>query len=182
MAKHLRTSPQKLNLVAQMIRGKSAGKALTDLEFSPRRIAKAVHEVLKSAVSNAENNHGLDVDRLYVAEAYVGKDIMMKRWRARARGRSAKIMKPFSRLTVVVREREDEMVKAPAKKAAPKKTESKKTPEKKEEAKKETAPKKAAPKKTAEKKDTEKKATAKKPAAKKAPAKSTKAETKKDKE
>lgn len=82
MAKNLRTSAQKLNLVAQMIRGKAAGKALIDLEFSSRRIAKSVREVLKSAVANAENNHGLDVDRLYVSEAYVGKDIVMKRWRA----------------------------------------------------------------------------------------------------
>lgn len=108
MAKYLRTSPYKLNLVAQSIRGKNAGKALVDLEFSPRRIAEEVRKVLQSAVANAENNHGLDVDKLYVAEAYVGKSIMMRRWRARARGRASRIEKQFSRLTVVVREREDE--------------------------------------------------------------------------
>ncbi len=106
-AKHVRTSPQKLNLVAQSIRGKSAGKALTDLEFSPKRIAKDVKQVLASAVANAENNHGLDVDRLYVAEATVGKSVVMRRFRARARGRAAKIQKFFSNITVVVREREE---------------------------------------------------------------------------
>lgn len=107
MAKYLRTSPQKLNLVAQTIRGKKAERALTDLEFSPRRIAVEVKKVLQSAVANAENNHGLDVDRLYVAEAHVGKSVMMKRFRARARGRGARVVKQFSRLTVVVREREE---------------------------------------------------------------------------
>lgn len=123
MAKYLRTSPQKLNLVAQTIRGKSAGKALVDLEFSSRRIAQDVRKVLQSAVANAENNHGLDVDNLYVAEAFVGKSITMKRFRARARGRAARILKPFSRLTVIVREREDD---GKAKKAPVKKTEAKK--------------------------------------------------------
>ena len=108
MARHLRTSAYKLNLVASSIRGKDAETALVDLEFSPRRIAQEVRKVLQSAVANAENNHGLDVDKLYVAEAHVGKSITMKRWRARARGRSARIEKNFSRLTVVVREREDE--------------------------------------------------------------------------
>ena len=116
MVKHLRTSPQKLNLVAQTIRGKNAGTALIDLEFNNRRISQDVRKCLQSAISNAENNHGLDVDRLYVAEAFVGKDLVMKRFRPRARGRAAKILKPFSRLTVIVREREDE---AKAKKAAP---------------------------------------------------------------
>lgn len=107
MAKYLRTSPQKLNLVAQTIRGKDAGKALVDLQFSNRRIAQDVRKVLESAVANAENNHGLDVDKLYVAEAYVGKSIMMRRFRARARGRAARIEKQFSRITVIVREKEE---------------------------------------------------------------------------
>ncbi len=181
MAKYLRTSPQKLNLVAQTIRGKNAGRALTDLEFSSRRIAQDVRKVLQSAIANAENNHGLDVDKLYVAEAYVGKSITMKRWRARARGRASKIMKPFSRLTVVVRERGAEVkkpaVKAPAKpkakEAAPKQEAKKEAP--KEEAKKETAKKapakKAAAKKTPAKKTAAKKAPAKKTAAKKSAAK-----------
>lgn len=107
MAKYIRTSPQKLNLVAQTIRGKDAGKAMVDLEFNLRRVSQDVRKVLQSAIANAENNHGLDVDRLYVAEAFVGKSIMMKRFRARARGRGARIEKQFSRLTVVVREREE---------------------------------------------------------------------------
>lgn len=106
MAKYLRVSPRKLNLVAQMIRGRSADKALIDLEFSTRRIAKDVKKVLQAAVANAENNHGLDVDRLYVAEATVGKALKMRRFRARARGRAAPIEKLFSRLTIVVRERD----------------------------------------------------------------------------
>lgn len=106
MAKYLRTSPRKLNLVAQMIRGKDAGRAMTDLEFSKRRIAQDVRKVLQAAVANAENNHGLDIDRLYVAEATVGKSIKMRRFRARARGRAAPVEKLFSRLTVVVRERD----------------------------------------------------------------------------
>ncbi len=105
MAKTLRTSPQKLNLVAQMIRGKKAEKALIDLDFCSRRIAGEVKKVLQAAVANAENNHGLDVDRLYVSEAIVGKSIVMRRFRARARGRGARIEKKFSRLTVVVKER-----------------------------------------------------------------------------
>lgn len=107
MSKFLRTSPQKLNLVAQLIRGKNAERALIDLDFCSRRIAGEVKKVLQSAVANAENNHGLDIDRLYVAEAVVGKSITMKRFRARARGRGSRILKPFSRLTVVVREREE---------------------------------------------------------------------------
>lgn len=106
MAKYLRVSPRKLNLVAQMIRGRSAGKAMTDLEFSTRRISKDVKKVLEAAVANAENNHGLDVDRLYVAEASVGKALKMRRFRARARGRGAPVEKLFSRLTIVVRERD----------------------------------------------------------------------------
>jgi large subunit ribosomal protein L22 len=106
-AKHLRTSPQKLNLVAQMIRGSNCETALANLTFSHRRIAQDVKKVLESAIANAENNHQLDVDRLFVAEASVGKDIVMKRWRARARGRTGKILKPFSNIRVIVREREE---------------------------------------------------------------------------
>jgi large subunit ribosomal protein L22 len=104
--KYLRTSPQKLNLVAQMIRGKDAGRALTDLEFCNRRIAGDVRKALQAAISNAENNHGLDVDRLVVSEAIVGKSIRMKRFRARARGRGARIFKDFSNLTITVKEAE----------------------------------------------------------------------------
>jgi len=106
-AKHIRTSPQKLNLVAQTIRGSSCEKAIAELTFSHRRIAEDVKKVLESAIANAENNHQLDVDRLYVAEASVGKDIVMKRWRARARGRTGRILKPFSNIRVIVREREE---------------------------------------------------------------------------
>ena len=105
--KYLRTSPQKLNLVARTIRGKSAARALIDLEFSKRRIAQDVRKLLQSAVANAENNHGLDVDRLVVAEAHVGKTVMMKRFRARARGRGARIEKKISNMTIVVREAEE---------------------------------------------------------------------------
>ena len=104
----LRTSPRKLNIVAQLIRGKSAGQALADLTFSKRRIARDVKKVLQSAIANAENNHQLDVDRLIVAEAHVGRAFAMRRFQARGRGRSASIDKTFSHLTVVVREREVE--------------------------------------------------------------------------
>ncbi len=107
VARNLRISPQKLNLVAQSIRGKSAEAALSELTFSKRRIAGDVKKTLQSAIANAENNHQLDVDRLFVAEASVGKAIVMKRFRPRARGRAGRIMKPFSNLTVVVREREE---------------------------------------------------------------------------
>lgn len=107
-AKYIRTSPQKLNLVAQTIRGKTAERALTDLEFSSRRVAQSVRKVLESAVANAENNHNLDIDRLVVAEATVGKTMVMKRFRARARGRVGRIQKPFSNLTIIVREAEEE--------------------------------------------------------------------------
>lgn len=106
-SKLMRTSPQKLNLVAQLIRGKRADRALADLTFSKRRIAGEVKKVLQSAIANAENNHQLDVDRLYVKEATVGKTFTVKRMRARARGRAARIVKPFSNLTVIVREREE---------------------------------------------------------------------------
>lgn len=102
--KNLRVSPQKLNLVAAQIRGKPVQRALMDLEFSRRRIAQSVKAGLESAIANAENNHQLDVDRLVVAEATVGKGLVMKRWRARARGRVSRIHKPFSQITLVVRE------------------------------------------------------------------------------
>lgn len=104
----VRTSPQKLNLVAKSIRGKHVSDALVQLEFSSRRIAGEVKKTLESAIANAENNHNLDIDSLIVSEAYVGKSMVMKRWRARARGRAAKILKPFSNLTIVVREVEIE--------------------------------------------------------------------------
>jgi len=106
-AKHIRTSPQKLNLVAEMIRGKNCETALAELQFSHRRVAGEVRKVLQSAIANAENNHQLDVDRLFVAEATVGKSMVMKRWRARARGRTGKILKPFSNIRLIVREREE---------------------------------------------------------------------------
>ena len=107
VARNLRVSPQKLNLVAESIRGMSAEAALSELTFSKRRIAGDVRKTLQAAIANAENNHQLDVDRLFVAEATVGKAIVMKRFRPRARGRAGRIMKPFSHLTVVVREREE---------------------------------------------------------------------------
>ena len=103
----IRISPQKLNLVAALIRGKAVDTALADLEFSRKRIAATVKKTLESAIANAENNHGLDVDSLVVAEAYVGKSIVMKRFMARGRGRSSRIEKPFSHLTIVVREVEE---------------------------------------------------------------------------
>ena len=103
----IRTSPQKLNLVAQMIRGKKVDAALADLEFSRKRIAGEVKKCLESAIANAENNHNLDIDALVVSEAFVGKNFVMKRFRARARGRGARILKPFSELTIVVREVQD---------------------------------------------------------------------------
>ena len=103
----VRVSPRKLNLVAQLIRGKSASAALAELTFTQQRIAQDVRKVLQAAIANAENNHQLDVDRLVVAEATVGKSFVMKRFAARARGRSARILKPWSKLTVVVREREE---------------------------------------------------------------------------
>ena len=105
--RNIRISPQKLNLVAGLIRGKDAAKALSDLTFSRRRIAGDVKKVLESAIANAENNHQLDVDRLYVSEATVGRAFALKRFRPRARGRTGSITKPFSNLTVVVREREE---------------------------------------------------------------------------
>ena len=106
--KMLKTSPQKLNLVAQLIRGKKVGKALSDLTFSKKRISDDVKKCLQSAVANAENNHNLDVDELIVAEAYVGKNIRLKRGRPRARGRFGKLLKPFSELTIKVRQTEEQ--------------------------------------------------------------------------
>jgi large subunit ribosomal protein L22 len=106
--KMLRTSPQKLNLVAGLIRGKKVGKALADLTFSKKRISDDVRKCLQSAIANAENNHGLDVDALIVAEAYVGKNLVMKRGRPRARGRYGKIVKPFSEITILVRQIEEQ--------------------------------------------------------------------------
>ena len=103
----IRISPQKLNLVAQMIRGKRVATALAELEFSRKRISGQVRKVLQSAIANAENNHDLDVDSLVVAEAHVGKALVMKRFSPRARGRVGRIIKPFSNLTVVVREVEE---------------------------------------------------------------------------
>jgi large subunit ribosomal protein L22 len=104
VARMLRVSPQKLNLVAQLIRGKKVATALADLQFSHKRIAVEVRKCLESAIANAENNHDLDVDDLVVKEAFVGKALVLKRFHARARGRGARILKPFSNLTIVVRE------------------------------------------------------------------------------
>ncbi|MEH3145016.1 MAG: 50S ribosomal protein L22 [Methylobacterium frigidaeris] len=104
VARMLRVSPQKLNLVAQLIRGKKVATALADLQFSQKRISVEVKKCLESAIANAENNHDLDVDDLVVKEAYVGKALVLKRFHARARGRGARILKPFANLTIVVRE------------------------------------------------------------------------------
>ncbi len=103
--KNLRISPQKLNLVLQMIRREKADKAISILQFSKKRISKDVEKALRSVIANAENNHSLDIDKLYIKEAFVGKSIVMKRFRARARGRGARIIKPFSHLTIVLIER-----------------------------------------------------------------------------
>ncbi len=111
IARNLRISPQKLNLVAQLIRGKKVERALADLEFSKKRIARDVKKTLESAIANAENNHDLDVDTLFVKEAFVGKALVMKRFAARARGRASRIEKPFSHLTIIVREADE--TKAP---------------------------------------------------------------------
>ncbi|MBB6310141.1 50S ribosomal protein L22 [Xanthobacter tagetidis] len=107
IARNLRVSPQKLNLVAGLIRGKKVATALADLEFSHKRIARDVKKCLESAIANAENNHELDVDDLIVAEAHVGKGLVMKRFSPRARGRASRIEKPFSHITIVVREVEE---------------------------------------------------------------------------
>ena len=106
-ARMVRISPQKLNLVAQMIRGQKVDKALADLTFSRKRIAGDVKKVLESAIANAENNHDLDIDALVVDQAFVGKNMVMKRWKPRARGRVGKILKPFAEITIVVKEVEE---------------------------------------------------------------------------
>ncbi len=138
IGRNIRTSPRKLNLVAQSIRGQRAEDALATLTFSPRRIAHTVKKVLEAAIANAENNHDLDVDSLVVSEASVGRNLVMKRFHARARGRGARIEKPFSQVTIIVEEREaEEKTAEPAKTAAPaKKAPAKKAPTKKAAAKK----------------------------------------------
>ncbi|MDE2135129.1 MAG: 50S ribosomal protein L22 [Alphaproteobacteria bacterium] len=145
----IRISPRKLNLVAQAIRGKQAEAALNELTFSPKRVAKAVKKVLQSAIANAENNHDLDVDDLVISEASVGKNLVMKRFHARARGRGAGIEKPFSQITIVVEEKREKKVpvKAEPVVATEEKTadKRKRTPAKKKKpaAKKKSAPKRA---------------------------------------
>ena len=145
---NIRVSPRKLNLVAQSIRGLRAEAALNELTFSQKRIAGQVKKVLQSAIANAENNHDLDVDDLFVKEASVGKNMVLKRFHARARGRGARIEKPFSQVTIVVEEKRE---KAPAKKAAAKgksagkrKSAAAKTENRKPAAKKAPAKKKSA--------------------------------------
>jgi large subunit ribosomal protein L22 len=113
---NIRTSPRKLNLVAQSIRGLKVEAALNELSFSPKRVAGEVKKVLQSAIANAENNHDLDVDDLVVSEASVGKNMVLKRFHARARGRGARVEKSFAQVTIIVEEKREE---APAKKAAP---------------------------------------------------------------
>ncbi len=175
VSRSLRVSPQKLNLVAGMIRGKKVEQALYDLEFSRKRIAQDVRKCVMSAVANAENNHQLDANQLVVAEAYVGKNLVMKRFKARARGRASMIMKPFSQITVIVREvDEDETEAKPkTKKKVAKKAAAKKTPAKKKAATKETGQgdKKTAKSEKAEDKPAAKKTATKKAAPKKAAAK-----------
>lgn len=104
----LRTSDRKLNLVAQTIRGKKASDAIAELSFSPKRVAQNVKKLLQSAIANAENNHDLDVDSLIVAEAFVGKNMVLKRFHARGRGRGARVLKPFSEITIIVRQPNEE--------------------------------------------------------------------------
>ena len=111
IGKMIRISPYKLNLEAKSIRGKKVDDALSYLEFSKKRISNTVKDTLESAIANAENNHALDIDKLYVDEAFVGKNMVMKRWRARARGRAAKILKPFSQLTIIIKEQNIEETK-----------------------------------------------------------------------
>ncbi|MBL8701154.1 MAG: 50S ribosomal protein L22 [Alphaproteobacteria bacterium] len=114
VARTIRISPRKLNLVAELIRGKTASSALAELTFSKRRIAQTVKKVLQAAIANAENNHQLDVDRLFVAEAHVGKSLQMRRFHPRGRGRAAPVVKSFSHLTVVVREKAETAAKESA--------------------------------------------------------------------
>ncbi len=134
VTRNLRISPQKLNLVAAMIRGKKVQTALTELEFSRKRIAGDVRKCLMSAVANAENNHGLDVDDLIVSEAWVGKNLVMKRFHTRGRGKSAGILKPFANLTLILREKSEEQAPAPKAEKKTEKKAAKKKPAKKENA------------------------------------------------
>jgi large subunit ribosomal protein L22 len=136
---NIRTSPRKLNLVAQSIRGLRAEAALNTLTFSPKRVAHNVKKVLQSAIANAENNHDLDVDDLVVTEASVGKNMVLKRFHARARGRGAQIQKPFAQITIVVEEKREEKKAEAPKKPSAKKSDAKKPAAKKTAAKKETA-------------------------------------------
>jgi large subunit ribosomal protein L22 len=171
VGRNIRVSPRKLNLVAQSIRGKSAEVALSTLTFTSKRIARDVKKILQSAIANAENNHDLDVDDLVVSEASVGKNLTMKRFHARARGRAGSIQKPFSQITIVVEEKR--LLEATKKKAVQKATKppaSKAAPAKEAKTKTASAEKTSA-KKTADKKTSDKKTADKKPAAKKAPAK-----------
>jgi len=119
IGRNIRTSPRKLNLVAQSIRGQKAEAALATLTFSPKRVARLVKKVLESAIANAENNHDLDVDDLVVTEASVGKNLTMKRFHARARGRGGRIEKPFAQVTIVVEEKHEEAKAETPKKKAP---------------------------------------------------------------
>ena len=105
--KNVRTSPRKLSVVLNFIKGKKADMALRDLEFSRKRIAKDVSKTVKSAISNAENNYQYDIDNLFVKEAYVGKSLVMKRFRPRAKGRASPIKKPFSRITIILEEKKE---------------------------------------------------------------------------
>ena len=145
----IRISPRKLNLVAQTIRGKKAEAALYELTFSPKRIAKTVKKILQSAIANAENNHDLDVDNLVVSEASVGKNIVMKRFQARARGRGAGIEKPFSQITIIVEEAREK--KAPTKAEPVAASEEKTAGKRKKAPAKKPAAKKSAPKRAKEK-------------------------------
>ncbi len=190
VGRNIRVSPRKLNLVAQSIRGKSAESALSTLTFTPKRIARDVKKILQSAIANAENNHDLDVDDLIVSEASVGKNLTMKRFQPRARGRAGRIEKPFSQITIIVEEKRMlEAAKKKAVKKAAKPTPAKASPAKEDNAKaasaavsekktakkaedKQPTAKKSPARKAPAKKASAKKETAEKPAAKKKPAKS----------
>ncbi len=176
VGRNIRVSPRKLNLVAQSIRGKSAESALASLTFTRRRIARDVKKILQSAIANAENNHDLDVDDLIVSEASVGKNLTMKRFRPRARGRTGRIEKPFSQITIVVEEKAEREAAKSKKKTA--KGAPKPAPAKTATAKKggDSTPKTAAAEKPPAKKSTAGKSTAKKAPAKKAPAQKAPAE------
>ncbi|MDD9901691.1 MAG: 50S ribosomal protein L22 [Alphaproteobacteria bacterium] len=146
IGRHIRGSERKLNLVAGLIRGKPVQKALVDLEFSRRRMSNEVKKILESAIANAENNHGLDVDRLFVKTATVGRTLTMRRFKARARGRSSAIEKPFSNITIFVEERAADAPKKKVKKAKADAGAKKAPAKKKESAKKEGGKKEAASK------------------------------------